>query len=392
MIPLIRKRFDSKLMKFNLVDLYYYSFLSTFAIIIFVNLIPSDWVVITRIFVIFSAILSLFLLNNINAVLYVLLLYIFLLIYTLYPLITYDLNIEYLVNNTRYAIYFILLFGLVNIIRLISLDRLLYSMSKIFIVKLILVGIISLNMNFGAEWFVGYILNDIDLVVHELFGVYRVLDVTLFLFPLVFIYTKSKKNSTKVMIHTLLLFNIMSSITVGIIFSYIIVMFLKFKFIRKALFLLIMISIFIFYDYFLGLYENFLIVKSVSVEVKLNQFLFLIDNVSLWGQGLGTLITIDGRADSMLENVFIYWSIVYGLIGSIFMIMFFVLFPFSICYRFKKEFSVSVLFYMHLSVLLVSITNPFLESVIGIMPMMIIVSYFFSKKYFEQVQHRAYLL
>ena len=373
------------MMRVNLLKAYYYSFLAMFAVIVFSNLFPSDWVVVMRPFVFFVAILSIFLLNNTKAVIYLLLLYVFILTYTLYPLLTNSVNIQHLVNNTKYTIYLVFIFGLVNMMRFISLDRLLYNMSKIFIVKLLFIGMISLNMNFGGGWFAGYILDGIEINVHRLFGAYRVFDVYLFLFPLIFLYTKDKENIIKIMTHALLLFNIVSSATFGIIFPYIAIMLLKFNILGRVLFLLSGVIGFIYHDLLLDLYSYFLTEKSVSIEVKLDQFLFLIDNITLWGQGLGGVIDIQGRVGYMLENIYIYWVIVYGAIGTIFMIMFFVVFPFLICYRFKKEFPVMILFYMHVAILLASASNPFLESVIGIMPMMIIVSYFFSKNYSKQV-------
>ncbi|MCG7496854.1 hypothetical protein MHO82_08265 [Vibrio sp. Of7-15] len=363
-------------MTLQLTDLYYYSFLAMFSVIVFTNLLPSDWVIITRPFVIISSLLSIVLLNNLKGVFYVLILYIFILIYTLSPLVFSSVNPSYLANNTRYLIYFVLIFGLIRILESTPLERLLYSMSKVFVVKLIIVGMISLNMNLLGGLFSNYILNGMDLVVHELFGQYRILDLYLFLFPLVFLYVENKSRKVKILVHSLLFFNILSSITFGIIFSYLIVMSLRYKYFRSILIFVIFAIFFIYYDYFISLYDNFLLEKSVSIEVKLNQFLFVFDNISIWGQGLGQSISIEGRVDSMLENVFIYWFIVYGIIGMIFMVTFFILFPFYICFQYRKNISLQILFYVHLSVLLVSASNPFLESVIGIIPMMIIVSFF----------------
>jgi|SaaInl8_200m_RNA_FD_contig_123_6543_length_7472_multi_4_in_0_out_1_4 hypothetical protein len=379
MYSLVQKNIDSKIIKLNLVSVYYYSFLSTFAVILFVNLIPSELILITRFFVIFTFIISIMLINNIKGVLYILLFYVFILLYSLYPLMAGDADIKYLLKNTKYAIYFIFTFGLINMLRLVTLDSFLYVMSKIFVLKLLLVGIVSLNMNFGGDWFVGYLLNGIDLNIHKLFGMYRVFDPYLFLFPLIFIYLKDKKNTTKVMVHILLLFNIASSITFGIIFAYIIIMFMYYKQVRIVGTFLSCVIVLIYHEYFLVFYDNFLIEKSVSIDVKMNQFIFLFNNISILGQGLGTLIDIQGRVDSMLENVFIYWFVVYGIIGTVFMMIFFIFFPFLIYYQNKKEINIVILFYMHCSVLLVTATNPVLESVIGIMPMMIIMAFFFNK-------------
>jgi len=330
MYSLVQKNIDSKIIKLNLVSVYYYSFLSTFAVILFVNLIPSELILITRFFVIFTFIISIMLINNIKGVLYILLFYVFILLYSLYPLMAGDADIKYLLKNTKYAIYFIFTFGLINMLRLVTLDSFLYVMSKIFVLKLLLVGIVSLNMNFGGDWFVGYLLNGIDLNIHKLFGMYRVFDPYLFLFPLIFIYLKDKKNTTKVMVHILLLFNIASSITFGIIFAYIIIMFMYYKQVRIVGTFLSCVIVLIYHEYFLVFYDNFLIEKSVSIDVKMNQFIFLFNNISILGQGLGTLIDIQGRVDSMLENVFIYWFVVYGIIGTVFMMIFFIFFPFLI--------------------------------------------------------------
>ncbi len=379
MLTLNKRCLTLKLLRFKLQNLYYYLFLATFTVIIFVNIFPSDLVILTRPFVVLLGALSLFLVNEIKVVLYVLLFYLFISLYTLYPLITNDVDIQSLIKNTRYTIYFVFAFGLVNIMRFISIDRLLYDMSKIFILKLVLVAVVSINMNFGEELFANYILNGMDLIVHRLFGAYRVFDVYLFLFPLVLIYIRGKKTIIKLVIHGLLLFNVLSSMTVGIILPYSIVMLLRYNIIRVILFFLVIISILMYKEYLLDFYNIFQVEKSVSIDVKLNQFRFLIDHMSLWGQGLGTSIDIQGRVDSMLENVFIYWFVIYGIIGSAFMILFFIFFPFLISYKYKKVFSIVILFYMHLSILIATATNPFLESVIGIMPMLIIISYFFTK-------------
>ncbi len=367
----------------NLRSLYYYIFLATFTVIIFSNLIPSELVVITRLFVIPTSLLSLLLLNNIKGFLYVIMLYIFLGLYILYPLLTNDAYLTYSVTNTKYAMYFIFIFGLINILKYISLETLLYSMSKIFIIKLIVVALISLNMNFGEARFINYLLNVIDLNVHILFGRYRVFDVYLFLFPLLLIYIKDKKKYLKIIIHLLLLFNMLSAMSFGILFAYIVVMLIRYRFIRLGCFVIISAIYILYYEQLFDLYEIIVVEKSVSIDVKWNQIIYLCNNLSLFGKGLGTPINIYGRVDSMLENVLIYWFLVYGVIGIIFMIFFFVVFPFFIFYKYKKNYSLNVVFYMHLSVLLSSLTNPYLESVIGIMAMIILVAYYFSKKSFS---------
>lgn len=371
-------------MRLSLQRIYYYSFLSSFCVILFSNLIPSNLVVITRLFVIFTAILSILLLNKINTVYYLMMFYMFLFIYSLFPLINNSVDIQVLVNNTRYSIYFVFIFGLVNTLKFITLDSLLYNMSKMFILKLCFVGMISLNMNLGIHLFENYILNGIDVSVHQLFSGWRVLDMYLTLFPLVFFYIKKKKNTTKILVHGLLLFNIVSSLTFGIIFAYLIIMFFRYRFVKIISLIFLLFVIFVYSDFFWNLYQDIIIEKSVSIEVKLNQLHFLLNNITLFGQGLGKSINIEGRIDTMLENVYIYWGLVYGIMGTVVMGTFFILFPFYICYQNNKEFSLRVLFYLHLSSLIVGASNPYLESVIGIIPMMMILSFYFSKKHIKR--------
>jgi len=116
--------------------------------------------------------------------------------------------------------------------------------------------------------------------------------------------------------------------------------------------------------------------KNVSIEVKLNQIKYLIDNISFFGQGLGTLIDIQGRVDSMLENTFIYWLVTFGAIGSIVMFTYFVVLPSLISYKFRREPFIIDLFYVNMSLWISTSSNPFLESNVGIMPMLILTSFF----------------
>lgn len=366
-------------MRLSLQRIYYYSFLSSFCVILFSNLIPSKLVVITRLFVLFTAALSILLLNDIKSICIIMLFYLFLLIYFFFPLINNSADIGVLLNNTKYSLYFVFLFGLVNILRFITVDSLLYSMSRFFVLKLCFVGIVSLNMNLGIHLFKNYILNGIDLSVHQLFGAWRVLDMYLTLFPLVFFYIKKKRKVLKILIHSLLFFNIVSSLTFGIIFAYLIVMFFRYRFVKLISLIFLFLVFLVYRDFFDNLCQNIIMEKSISIEVKFNQLRFLFDNITLFGQGLGKTINIDGRIDTMLENIYIYWVIVYGVIGTTVMGIFFILFPFYICYRNKNKFPLRILFYSHLSSLIVGASNPYLESVMGIIPLILIVSFYFSK-------------
>ncbi|MFW7523590.1 hypothetical protein ACODM8_05525 [Vibrio ostreicida] len=375
----IDKIAKSRLSLFSFSEFYYFFFLVTFSVIIFSNLLPASWVVIVRPFSIVLGLMSVFSVSSRASIIFVIFLYSFLLIYSLLPLIFGGANLEYLVKNTWYIIYFLFLLGLANIMRSIDINRLLYSLSRIFVAKLFVVALISFNMNFSGGLFSSIILDVMSLSVHKLFGAYRVLDVYLFLFPLAFVYVENKRWRAKVIIHSLLLFNVISSLTIGIIFAYIIIMLLKYSFLRVPLALLIFSLFSIYFNEFYDLYQNFLDEKSVSIDVKLNQVFFIFDNLTIFGQGLGKAISIQGRVDSTLENVYIYWLVVYGIVGSLFMIFIFVMVPLFICYRFRHYNGMTSLFYLHLSILLVSASNPFLESVVGIIPMMLILSFGISR-------------
>jgi len=360
----------------NLIDLYYYLFLATFAIILFSNVIPSSWITVTRLFVFPTGILSIALINNKKALFFVLFFLFFICVYSLYPLLTDEAHVDFLIKNTRYAMYFIFLFGLVNIMKIIPLRQILYKMSQIYLVKLMFMFVIILDINFGASLSLNYFLNSSGLLIAKLEESYRIVDIYSYFFPLVFIYLSNKKNKTKVFIFSIIFFVLYSSNTYGFLISFIIVLLIKYKFLIKYL-PIVGVLLFVFlHNEIIEYFNTVVALKNVSIEVKLNQIKYLIDNISFFGQGLGTLIDIQGRVDSMLENTFIYWLVTFGAIGSIVMFTYFVVLPSLISYKFRREPFIIDLFYVNMSLWISTSSNPFLESNVGIMPMLILTSFF----------------
>ena len=360
----------------NLIDLYYYLFLATFAIILFSNVIPSSWITVTRLFVFPTGILSIALINNKKALFFVLFFLFFICVYSLYPLLTDEAHVDFLIKNTRYAMYFIFLFGLVNIMKIIPLRQILYKMSQIYLVKLMFMFVIILDINFGASLSLNYFLNSSGLLIAILEESYRIVDIYSYFFPLVFIYLSNKKNKTKVFIFSIIFFVLYSSNTYGFLISFIIVLLIKYKFLIKYL-PIVGVLLFVFlHNEIIEYFNTVVALKNVSIEVKLNQIKYLIDNISFFGQGLGTLIDIQGRVDSMLENTFIYWLVTFGAIGSIVMFTYFVVLPSLISYKFRREPFIIDLFYVNMSLWISTSSNPFLESNVGIMPMLILTSFF----------------
>lgn len=368
--------------KIDLQILYYYLFLSTFGIIIFSNLIPEEFIWVTRLFVFPTAILSLLLLDNRIGFLYVVFFTLFILSYSLYSLVFHDVYLEYLVKNTRYVFYFIFMFGLVNILKFISLEKLLYGMSKIFILKILIVAIINFNLNSEIMFASNFLLNNTGLLIAKLSDSYRILDIYLYFFPLIFIYLRDKKNFIKIFLHLIVIYNLYVSNTYGFIIAYFVIMFLKYNFFR--LLSIGLITILLFYG-LSDIIRELIAAKSFSIEVKLNQLLYVINNLSFFGEGLGTNIVIEDRIDSMLENTVLYWLVVYGIFGFIIIGAYFIFLPFFVFYLFKYNNVLKDLFYMNLSVLIATTSNPYIESNVGIMPMLIIISYFLNKNdYFSK--------
>ena len=367
----------------NLVDLYYYLFLATFAIILFSNVIPSNWITVTRLFVFPTAVLSIVLIDSKRTLIFVLFFFTFICIYSLYPLLTNDVELNSLIKNTRYPIYFILIFGLVNIMKIFPLREILYRMSQIYLVKQIFMFSIIIDMNFGAGFFSNYFLNSSNLLIARLEDSYRILDIYSYFFPLAFIYLFDKKNITKILIFSIIFFVLYHSNTYGFLISFMLVLSFKYKFFRRSL-LIVGVLLFVFLSNELIEYFNTLAaLKSVSIDVKLNQVTHLIDNMSFFGQGLGVLIDIQGRVDSMLENTFIYWIIIYGAIGSIVIFSYFVFLPSLICYKLRYKPFVIDLFYLNMSLWISTSFNPFLESNVGIIPMLISISFYINYRRLE---------
>jgi len=304
--------FTKSTMTIRLSEVFYYAFLLSFFVILFVNLLPGEWSVLTRPFVLFAGLISILLINNLKAIVCILSLYFFVLIYALYPMLNDGFEYELFIKNTKYLMYFVFLFGLTNLLGKKKIEVFLYAISKIFILKLFFVALISINLNFLGGHFLNFLLDDVDLIVHKLFGIYRVFDLYLFLFPVVFVFLKGKSLKVNFLVHFLLFFNVLSSLTFGMFLSYLVVMFIRYTLFRGIVFLLIPLSFLFLYEFFANFFVRLLEEKTVSIEVKINQLIFLLDNFSVWGQGLGKKISILGRTDSMLENIYIYWFVVYG--------------------------------------------------------------------------------
>jgi len=313
-------------------------------------------------------------------IIFVLGIFSFQLLFILYGTIINNGDIIVALYNSKYLLIFILMPIFLYIIKEKKLKLFLKYLSLSMLFKICIIVMISMDLSFGKHISENYMINNSHLLVHPYMGVYRVFDSYLVLFPLAFYAILKLKMYYQILFQIIILLYIIFSFAVGMYFIYI---FIGLFFISRKYFYLIffILLIYFFYDYtFISefiykLYESKL---TNSIGVKSNQIFWIKDNISLFGQGLGYSFNINGRIDTMLENLHIYWIATYGIVGVSILYFFILVMPIYIYIKFKNIFEIKIIFMSFLSALLASIVNPYALSGVIFMFLALLISCLFN--------------
>jgi len=298
--------------------------------------------------------------------------------YIFYGAILHGDTLDLAIKNSRYLLVFFLFPSFIHLTIKNELERLLKPLSFIMTFKVMVVFVIILDLSFGEMLSKSYMYEYSEMLVHPYLGVYRVFDSFIIFFPLVFYAAKYFNLILKVFIHVILFVYVIFSFAVGMYFVYVIVAIFYAS--KKVIFciLCVLISACIIFD----VSQLFDLVLRVyhskmddSVGVKAQQVYWIVDNISLFGIGVGYVFNINGRIDTMLENLHIYWLATYGIIGASLFYFFTVVTPTYIYIRYQKINDIKVVFTVYASSLLASLVNPFALSGMVFMFLVMLISY-----------------
>jgi len=314
--------------------------------------------------------------------------YSFQLLYVLYGTILNSEDISIAINNSKYLLIFILLPTFIYIVKEEKLQLLLKYLSLSMLIKVCIIFILIIDLSFGHKIFESYILNNTNLLVHPYMGVYRVFDSFIVFFPLTFYIINKLNIVLKIIFHFIVFCYILFSFATGMYLVYLLVSlyFIPRKYIYLIL-LLITINL-LFYDYinFEILYRLYESKISDSIGVKANQVYWIIENISFFGKGVGYVFNINGRIDSMLENLHIYWLATYGIFGIIIFYSIILIMPIYIHIKFKNILEIKVISMIYLSSLLASLINPYALSGVVFMFYILLIAYWinYSRNYIHK--------
>jgi hypothetical protein len=256
------------------------------------------------------------------------------------------------------------------------IDKIIKIFSKILFIKILIMTVIIINVNF------------IDFYKTEIFNLLynytnlkpytpvpsftRVFDSFAPFFPLLIYYILDKNKLVKTLLHVILFIYIFYVGSVGIWFTYfIILLFVYFKITIMA----ISASLIILSIFFYGDVNIFLEYKMTSMDIKSSQINYLLNNLSIFGYGVGFEFNIGDRKGVLIENLILYLILTYGIFGFVIYFAIFILYPFYIFIKHKTKQSIYFLGLTYLSIVLSSVSNPYLMSGTSMVIMMIIVSY-----------------
>ena len=260
------------------------------------------------------------------------------------------------------------------------LEELSKKISLFMFIYILVFSVIMINLNtvdFFKTDISAFLLDNTRIIPYTaISGFVRVFNSFAPFFPLIFIYTINKSKIVKLITHMFLLIYIFYVGSIGILVSYIIIMFFYDYKIFSLFFVIIIVFVSsIYLDFIL----NFLEYKVVSIGIKNSQIDFVISNLSLFGTGIGIEINIFDRVGVIVENLFVYWVYTYGILGFFMYGLFIIIYPLYITIKYKYD---KVIYYIgltYLSIVISSASNPYLMSGTSIMILIILISYDLSK-------------
>lgn len=281
---------------------------------------------------------------------------------------------------SRYLIMFLFSPIFYYVINIGYLEKLFKKISLIMFIYILAFSTIIINLNivdFFKTYIFAFLLDYTSIIPYSpVPGFIRVFDSFAPFFPLIFIYIIDKSKIVKLITHIFLLIYIIYVGSIGIWVSYITIMF----FYDYKKFLLISgIMIVFLSSIYLDLILNFLEYKIVSIDVKNSQIDFILSNLSVFGTGVGVNINIFDRQGVLIENLFLYWVYTYGILGFFMYGLLIVIYPLYITIKNKYDRIIYYIGLTYLSIIISSISNPYLMSGTSIMILIILISYDLNK-------------
>lgn len=290
-----------------------------------------------------------------------------------------SVDVHVALNNSRYMMISLLSPAVFEISKFGGIPILISKLSKIVILKALVVSILAIGLLLDIDIFKSYSKHT-DLLVHPFMGGYRVFDSFVVFFLLAFFEFKYRSLACKMLIFCILTFYVLVSMSFGVVIVYFIMIsiflvkfFLCGRLNRILIFsvFLVLFGTFVFlsftvgYEFFEKIYYASRLSELVqdklitSVGVKKDQVYWLLDNTTLFGQGVGVWFNIQGRIDSVLEVLHVYWVATYGVVGVTVFYLVIVVIPFMKTVFLNQNEELVIVFGTFASILLCSFTNPY---------------------------------
>ncbi|NOH63932.1 hypothetical protein [Vibrio sp. RE88] len=307
-------------------------------------------------------------------------------------------ELEIALNNSRYLMVFLLFPTVCYIAQKGMISNLLLQLSKVVVLKAIFVSILAVGLLLGFGGFKAF-SEHTAMLIHPFVGMYRVFDSFVIFFLLAFYNFKQRSTSSQFLLIVLMSFYVFISMSIGVIFVYLISIFFvlsknyfhgtKGKLLLASVLAMVLILVTLFllmfgHEYMQSLYSTSKVHTLIqdklitSAGPKSNQVLWFLDNISLVGFGVGIWFDIQGRLDSMLEVLHVYWVSTYGVIGATIFYIFIVIVPFIKTLVLKRYEEIVILSGTFGIILLCSFTNPYALS--GFVFLLLLLVYAFDSK------------
>lgn len=269
--------------------------------------------------------------------------------------------------RSKYLMIFLLLPTFKEIVEANLLNKLLSLLSFTVLVKAVLIITIGMDCYFGNGWISDMLRQHTSLYFGPIMvldvPMYRVFDPFVIFYPIALYQAERASLPVRVLVHILIAGYVFFSMALGLWVIYCVVLCCVVSTITLkrilVLWSLIALTALPYWHEVEMLVREIWRHKALSAGVKWQQLVWISEELSLFGKGVGAHFLINGRADTMLEVLPVYWLATYGIIGSLFFgggILGFPLMKFSMV---KRSFQIRFCYMMFYSALGASLTNPY---------------------------------
>lgn len=133
-------------------------------------------------------------------------------------------ELEIALNNSRYLMIFLLFPTVCYIAQMGMISNLLLQLSRVVVLKAMFVSILAVGLLLGFGEFKAF-AGSTQMLIHPFVGVYRVFDSFVIFFLLAFYNFKQRRESSKLLLILLMSFYVFISMSIGVIFTYLISIF-----------------------------------------------------------------------------------------------------------------------------------------------------------------------